>query len=88
MEITLKEVEVTKLNLKEGDKLLFTIKSDNVNAARLRQFSDHMQKEFPNNKVIVMGVSLEEDIRFIVSSKEEPATEQSYCQDCDCGKKP
>jgi dUTP pyrophosphatase len=63
-EITLKEVEVQKLNLQPGDFLVVTVKSDRVSP----EFLDHLQKEIQdrlgNNTGVVLGHRLEEAIEF------------------------
>jgi hypothetical protein len=94
MEIKLVETEVQKINLGEGDVLVTTIKSDEIDMASMNSLGDQLRKIFPNNKVIVMGVGSEGDIKFTVA-KDAAAKVSSgcgtgpanYCSDCSCGKK-
>jgi hypothetical protein len=88
MEITFKEVEVTKLNLQPGEILVATIKSDDVDMASLTTLRGQIQMAFPNNKVFLFGISLDDEVRFSIMKDSTPSCgTQSYCADCNCGKK-
>lgn len=89
MEVTLKEVEVQKLNVQPGDTLVVTIRSefpDEVDSTFIKALQEGFRKRFVNNKVevIMMALPEEQKIEFTVV-KEKPA--QNYCDDCNCGKK-
>lgn len=95
--IKLNEVDATKLNLQPGDVLVTTIKSDDITMASMNGLGEQLRGIFPNNKVIVMGVGSEGDIKFTVakdaaSSDTKAAvgcgtTPSAFCGDCSCGKK-
>lgn len=90
-ELTLKEVEVTKLNLNPGDVLTITIKSDDVDQYSLNSFRDVVKTAFPSNRVILLSVGLDDSVNFTVVA--DPNVEasgcstSSFCSDCSCGKK-
>lgn len=96
-EITFNEVGLTKINLDKGDVLIAQIKSDEIDMASMNQIGDYLRQTFPNNKVIVMGVGSEGDIKFTVAKDaavSDTKTQQAcgpgpanYCNDCSCGKK-
>lgn len=88
-EITLKEVEVQKLNLQPGDTLVVTIRTEDVETldqSFVKALQDGFRKRFVNNKIEVVMLAMNEaqKIDFTVV-KEKPA--QNYCDDCGCGKK-
>jgi hypothetical protein len=78
--------DATKINLKPGDVLILTVKDDNLDHESLQQLSQSIKKIFPNNKVAVFGLGTEGEVKFHVASVEQPVV-QSYCSNCDCGKK-
>lgn len=82
--LSLKEIEVTKLNLKPGDVLAISIKSDEIDGESLKSLKISLGKLFPNNKVAVFGFKPEDGIEFSVIANSEP---KGYCDDCSCGKK-
>jgi fumarylacetoacetate (FAA) hydrolase family protein len=89
-EITLKEVEVSKINLKPGDILGVTIKDDDINSIKLEELRNRFQELFPYNQVLMFGVGPENEVRFSVigsPTKNIGCGTQSYCSDCSCGKK-
>lgn len=89
MEISLKEVEVTKLNLQPGDTLAITIKNDYVTGKDIRDLKEHFSTVFKGNKVIILSVGSNDDIKYSVVSESQNlgCGAQSYCADCNCGKK-
>jgi hypothetical protein len=95
MEVKLTEVEVQKINLTQGDVLVCTIKSDEITASSMNHLGEQLRTFFPNNKVIVMGVGSEGDIKFTVAKDAAVSDTKSgcgpepanYCSDCSCGKK-
>jgi hypothetical protein len=96
-ELVLKEVEVSKLNLKENDVLVVKMQGMDLDGDLIRSLQKHFQKVFPNNKVLVF--SLEEDAKMeleVVEAallQEQPEASScatapaGYCEGCDCGKK-
>lgn len=62
MEITLKEVEVQKLNLQPDETLLVTIKSDEVDMRTIEEFKRGFSQQFPNNTIAVIGVGLNDEV--------------------------
>lgn len=86
MELKLNEAEVQKLNLQPGEVLVIKVKSDDLDGYDIARLSDGLKNFFPNNKVLVMGVSVDGAIDLtIAKGSEYPETQ--YCQDCNCGKK-
>jgi len=86
MKITLKEVEVSKLNLKPGDILAVTIKENNANYSDMDLFKAALAKQFPDNKVQLYVLGEKNEMRFSIIGTEAPPV-QNFCVDCDCGKK-
>lgn len=95
MEVKFTEAQLHKINLNEGDVLITTIKSDEIDMSSMNQIGDYLRQTFPNNKVIVMGVGSEGDIKFTVAKDAASSNTKSscgpgpanYCSDCSCGKK-
>lgn len=83
MEIILKEVEVTKLNLQPGDVLTVTVKTDSYGEDNLSSFKDGLKKFFPNNPIAIIALSSNDEVLFSVTSQPQ----SNYCTDCNCGKK-
>lgn len=90
VEITFKDVELTKLDLKPGDTLAMTIKSDDIDEYTVNSLRESMGKAFPGIRVLLFGVGLNDEVKFTAISeiKENSscATGQ-FCVDCNCGKK-
>lgn len=89
IEVTLREVEVQKLNVQPGDTLILTIRAENtedIDSGFVRALQEGFRKRFVDNKVEVVMLAMAEDhkIDFTVV-KEKPV--QNYCDDCGCGKK-
>jgi len=82
-EIKITELEVQKINLKEGDVLMGTIKHDDVTQESLSMLNDSLKLMFPLNKVALFAMGSEGYIKFTVVSQPDIG----YCSDCDCGKK-
>ena len=91
MEVTLKEVEVQKLDLREGEVLAVTLKHDDVTYDSLKSLQKQFAALFPNNKVLVFNVGTDGDIKLAVLEGQQnsvaPAPQLGYCTDCNCGKK-
>jgi hypothetical protein len=87
-EITLKEIEVVKLNLQPGETLVVKIKSDEIDESFMEFFKKSLKPHFPNNEVLIVGMYASDDIEFS-TIKDESATScgPSFCEDCNCGKK-
>ena len=69
-EITLKEVEVQKLNLQPDDTLFVTVNSEDLD----QEILDHLAKGFkdalPNTKAVVFGIDEDNNIGFRVVKQE------------------
>ena len=87
IEITLKEVEVAKLNLEPGDVLIVKVKSDRVAEHNFEHLEKEFNHVFKNNKVFVIGMYSEDDLQFSVVKEETRSCGPSFCDDCTCGKK-
>ena len=89
MELTLKEAEITRLNLQPGDVLTVTVKDPDVDMNNLELLRKMFIQCFPNNKVMLFGLSENSEIKFTVTSADPTPScgTQSYCTDCSCGKK-
>jgi len=88
MEITLNQIDVTKINLLPGDFLMVTIKADLSDWTILDHLSKQFQESFPNNRVIILGCGPQEKIEYsVVSDTSSKGASLGYCVDCDCGKK-
>lgn len=83
MEITLREVEVAKLNVKPGDIVSVTIRSDDIDLATLNIIRDKFKDILPGVKVLLFGISKDDKIEFAIMKE----AEVSYCSNCNCGKK-
>lgn len=90
IELTFKEVELTKLSLNKGDLLAVTIRSDDMDGATIEALKSGLAQTFPGVKVMIFGIGLNDDIRFAAISENKEvnscATGQ-FCVDCNCGKK-
>jgi hypothetical protein len=88
MEITFKEIEIVKLDLKPGDILLVKVKSDDIDESVLDHLKKGLKSALPGIKVALFGMSLLDDMDFsIVREDSVECGTQSYCTDCSCGKK-
>ena len=89
MELTLKEVEVAKLDLQPGQILAVTVKSPELISDDLASLQRKFSSVFPNNRVMIFGLGEDDSVKFSVLTevKAEPAKTPSYCTDCSCGKK-
>lgn len=88
LEIILREMEVTKLDLQPGQTLMVTIKHEDLDQFSLQHLRLGLKRAFPNNQVMVFGMGLEGDVKFAVVN--EPIASEpnlGYCGDCGCGKK-
>lgn len=84
MEITIKEVEATKLNLGPDEILVLTIKSDEATPEGLEHLQSFFKELLPRNRVLLLALSHKDEARFSIMKGSE---EQNYCLDCNCGKK-
>ena len=102
-EVIFKEVEVSRLNLKQNDVLVVKMHGDDFDVAMLKGLQAHFRKVFPNNKVLVFSLigDMEMDLEIVRAALVmEPQTAyaptpaspcatapKGYCEGCDCGKK-
>jgi hypothetical protein len=77
-------IEAQKIKLEKGDTLMVTVKNEYVEHDEIRLLSSVFKKAFPDNKVFVFNMGSDGDVKFAIAS--EP--ENTYCKDCNCGKKP
>lgn len=93
VELTFKDVELTKLDLQPGQTLAVTVKSDDIDAITLNALRKNLGEAFPGVRVLLFGVGLNDDIKFTAVSEIKQNTQisscaiGSYCVDCSCGKK-
>lgn len=94
IQISLKEIEVARLNLQKGDVLALKLRGDELmDQAVIQSLKNNFQLLFPDNKIIVLGLGEENDVNFEILNAEVKAEEiqgcsvGSYCADCSCGKK-
>jgi hypothetical protein len=92
MELSLKEVEVTKLNLQPGDTLVVVVKSDRIDEMDGRELGKGFKQKFPDNEVVVLGVFENEDVKFQILAQKPvdlscANSPVGYCSDCNCGKR-
>lgn len=66
-----KEVEATKINLIEGDVLMVTVKSDDANPESLTLLNDILKEMFPNNRIMVFGMGLNDEVKFTIANRDE-----------------
>jgi len=75
-EIKINEVSAQRINLKPGEVLMITIKDDDIDAESMRSLYKQLKNLFPDNKVGVMCVGTNDDIKIsIVADKETDYTE-------------
>lgn len=84
MELTIKELEATKLDIKPGDTLAVTIKSDDVTGEALGVLKEQLSAMFPKVRVLLFGIGLHDDVKFNVITEPKDV---NVCSDCNCGKK-
>jgi hypothetical protein len=90
--VVFKEVEVSKLNLKENDVLVVKMQGEDFEADMLRGLQAHIRKVFPNNKVLVFSLQGDmkmelEVIQAALQSESLSCPPTGYCEGCDCGKR-
>ena len=87
--MTLNEVEVAKLNLDSSDTLIVTFKGSKEEMNGLNLLSDLLSETFNKNRVVVLGLGLNDEVKFHVVKEvvQSSCGTQSYCQNCSCGKK-
>lgn len=97
-EVRFNELDVQRLNLQPGELLVVTIKSDEVSQESMYELRKGLEKYFPNNKILVLGHAVSDNIALTVAkdmsySEEKPQvsgcgpTPADYCSSCSCGKK-
>lgn len=72
MEVTIKELEVMKLNLSPSDTLVVKLKGERMSEEDSNNLAAALRRRFPNNKVIVFTLPEEHDIIFEVVNESEP----------------
>lgn len=82
-DIKINEIEARKLNLKPGDVLMLTIKSNEVNEHALEGLKEFFNQLFPNNKVAILGVREGGDAQFSVISQQEMADNEKKQEKTD-----
>lgn len=94
LEVSLKEVEVAKLNLQENDVLVVKMKGMDLDYDLIKSLQKHFQKVFPNNKVLVFSLTEDAtmDLDVVNAALQEEASNcatapKGYCDGCDCGKR-
>ena len=90
IELTFKELELTKLNLSVGDTLAVTVKSDDMDGVSIETIKSGLSKAFPGIRVMIFGIGLKDDIRFAAISENKEISScgtEDYCIECTCGKK-
>lgn len=60
------ELDVQRLNLKQGDTLMVTLKSNDVDEEIMHQIRKSLKKVFPNNEVGVFVIGESDDVRFSI----------------------
>lgn len=88
IEITIKDVELVKLNLNPGEILAMIVKSDDMDGQTIGALKSQLSKVFPDNKVLIFGIGLGDSLSFGVISENKELSScatSSYC--VDCGKK-
>lgn len=66
IDIKLNEVEVTKLNLKEGDVLFVKIKGSDWDGEQINFFKKAFQSYFPNNRIAMSAMPEDYDVELSV----------------------
>jgi hypothetical protein len=94
IELSFKAIELTKLNLQPGDTLAITVKSDDMNGDSINALKKGMEQNFPNNKILIFGLGLNDSLQFtalsegkLEISENKGCNSANYCVDCNCGKK-
>lgn len=89
MEITFKEIEVTKLKLQPGETIVITMKIEDLAEGSMQELGRKFREMFPNNKVAVINLGLNDEIKFqtVLESASCGSSSTSYCNDCNCGKR-
>ena len=91
LEVVLKEVEVSKLNLKKNDVLVVKMHGEDFDHQLIQSLQNHFKKVFPSNKVLVFSLSegMSMDLEVVKSRllEEKAACSSGPCEGCDCGKK-
>lgn len=94
VEVRINEVDFLRLNPQPGEVLLFVLKSDEADSNTIEGFGAGLRKLFPNNKVAVIGLGVEDKVELttvkatdILPEVKDCSKPTSYCTDCSCGKK-
>lgn len=96
IELTFKDIELTKIDVKPGETLAVTVKSDDMDGSTISSLRKELGKAFPGVRVLIFGVGLNDDVKFtaVAEIKEAKVDTEisscatgSYCVDCNCGKK-
>ena len=86
MELTLKEVEVNKLNLSPGDIVVIKCQGESFTPENIEAFGQSVKNMVPFNRVMILNLNNGDSVNFDIVSPAEAPT-QNYCSDCSCGKK-
>lgn len=82
-------VELTRVGLKEDEVLFVTVKNDDMGMDSIQELRKQLNLVFPNNKVFVLGMGTNDDVKFAAINQESVAKPENvgYCSNCNCGKK-
>ena len=94
-ELSLNQIDVVKLDLRPSETLIITVKNDDVGSADVQSLQTMFSKTFPKNRVIILAVGQNDDIKFtsvaspdtVVSVPVSSCSTGNFCEDCNCGKK-
>lgn len=64
-------IQAHAITLKESDVLMVTVKSDVISEDSIDLLSERLRELFPNNRVMVFGMRISDDVKFTVASKDE-----------------
>jgi hypothetical protein len=64
-------MQASSLVLKKGDTLVLTLRSGNADKKTLTKMRKQLKKQFPNNKVAIFGIGIEDDLALTTISKGE-----------------
>lgn len=94
VEVRINELDFLRLNPAPGEVLLFVLKSEEADQNTLNGFGAGLRSIFPNNKVAVIGLGVDDKVELttvkasdILPEVKDCSQPTSYCDNCSCGKK-
>lgn len=84
--LTVKEVELTKISLNPGEVLAVKIISDEIEEQDLGSLKEQLKKLFPSNKAMLFLLPTGSDITFTAMESVTDTCGPKTCADCNCGK--